>query len=194
MSQLLYLQGSGYLHRLTPVFSHSRPPNVCLCCRCHWVNEQFGLSYLSPFRGVRGHLVSEMANPLRGEVIKLYKTVSELVASARSWSCAANGLLMCFSSSKSSCILAVSTPREQPISGSAWSQLSWRIKTWQTLKRSNSWWPAATLSSRNWRLSISSGSIEPWRRGIMSQKNNHTHHRQHQRAPLKWCDVQSVCQ
>lgn len=129
-----------------------------------------------------------MANPLKGEVIRLYKTVSELVNTRthvhKASLCPVQQMvLICLSSSKSCCISGVSTPRDQPISESAWSQLSWRIKTWQTLKRLKSWWPGASLSSRNWRLSISSGNIEQWRRGIMSQKNDYT---QHQMTLLEW--------
>lgn len=89
---------------------------------------------------------------------------------------------------QSCCILAVNTPRGPHISESAWSRLSWRIKTWQTPRRSNSWWPGATLSSRNWRLSISSGNIEPWRRGTTTRKSDLTH-TEHQ---VTWTPKQSA--
>lgn len=128
-----------------------------------------------------------MANPLRGEVVRLYKTVSELHCTrthAHTACLCQQTVLICLSSPpKSCCISGVITPRDQLISESAWSQLSWRTKTWQTPKRLKSWWPEASLSSRNLRLSISSGNIEPWRRGIMNQKNDST---QHQMALLEW--------
>lgn len=149
-------------------------------------------------RSEKGQLVSDMANPLRGQVFKLYKTVSEQVGDTHTRgagvSRAANGLNVFFSSPESCCILAVSTPRAQPTSESGWSLLSWRIKTWRTLRRSDSWWPVATLSSRSWRLCISSGNIGPWRRGITIQRNNCTHS-QHQITLLKGntgC-VESTC-
>lgn len=86
---------------------------------------------------------------------------------------------------QSCCILAVTTRREQLFSESDWSQPSWRIKMLQILKRSKSLWPVETLSSRNWRLFISSGNTEQWRRGIMNLKNNYTH-RLLQDIFMKW--------